>query len=83
MSAAQFLTQQTVQYPTCRHAPAQVLLEGLGWPQAPAQARHLATTWGPGGAPTAGRAVLRGPGQRAAEDELRVQLLTQQVVRAA
>lgn len=55
----------------------QVLLEGLGWPAQHAQ--HPAAIAGP--AVVAGGTRSGSSGQRSDEEELRVQLLTLQVVR--
>ena len=52
---------------------SQTLLEGIGWPRA---AQNMQPGTG-----DASYFVLKGSGQRSAEDELRVQLITLQVVR--
>ena len=81
----------------CRYAihgllpPAQVLLEGIGWPiadpAAVAQAAFENANNHPEGAPPpradpAAHRVLAGPGLRSALDEIKAQTLTLQVVRA-
>ena len=54
----------------------QMLIQGLGWPMAQAQPSISQTE----GEQDAADAVMIGPGLRPAEDELKAQILTLQVV---
>lgn len=53
----------------------QTLLEVIGWPLAPVDDSHGTSK------PNDSKRLLRGGGHRSSEDELKVQLLTLQVVR--